>query len=165
MVKTIRPPRWSSAPKARIETHRPRRLARLISIRACRNSIGGVGVPVEQQRRLLEHARDVGDEAARDIAVDHAVVEARRRPSSRSAARTSPSTTHGFCLIVPSATIATSPGLRIGVPVSMPYEPMFVIVIVPSGHLGGLGLAVARRDRQLLERLRELEQATATARP
>ena len=32
---------------------------------------------VEQQRRLLDDARDVGQEAAGDIAVDHAVVEAR----------------------------------------------------------------------------------------
>ena len=38
---------------------------------------------------------------------------------------------------------ATSPGLRIGVPVSMPKTPMLVIVTVPFCHLGGLGLAVA----------------------
>ena len=48
-----------------------------------------------------------------------------------------PSTTHGFCRIEPSATIATSPGLTIGVPVSMPYEPILLVVMVPSSGAGG----------------------------
>ena len=45
--------------------------------------------------------------------------------------RTWPFTTHGCSRIAPNATIADSPGLMIGVPVSMPKTPTFVIVIVP----------------------------------
>ena len=56
------------------------------------------------------------------------------------AGRTSPSTTHGFCLIAPIATIATSPGLRIGVPVSIPNEPRLVTVIVPPAMSAGVDL-------------------------
>ena len=45
---------------------------------------------------------------------------------------TSPETTHGFCLMVPNATIATSPGLMMGVPMSIPRAPMLVMEMVPS---------------------------------
>ena len=39
--------------------------------------------------------------------------------------------THGIRLTAPNARIALSPGLMIGVPVSTPKTPTFVIVIVP----------------------------------
>ncbi len=65
--------------------------------------------------------------------------------------RTSPSTTHGFWRIAPSAMMPTSPGLMIGVPASTPKTPMFVIVIVPPCWSAGVRLALARRQRELLE--------------
>ena len=49
----------------------------------------------------------------------------------------SPSTTHGVGLIAPTARIAASPGLMIGVPVSTPNTPTLVIVNVPPTRSAG----------------------------
>ena len=63
---------------------------------------------------------------------------------------TSPETTQGFCRMVPKATIATSPRLMIGVPVSMPRAPMFVMEIVPSAISAGCVLPSRARRVALL---------------
>ena len=46
-------------------------------------------------------------------------------------------TTHGIRRTAPNATMADSPGLRIGVPVSTPNTPTLVIVIVPPDMSAG----------------------------
>src|SRR5487761_1102844 len=51
-----------------------------------------------------------------------------------------PSCTQGASLIWPSARIAASPGVRIGVPVSTPNTPTLVIVIVPCARSAGVVL-------------------------
>ncbi len=50
---------------------------------------------------------------------------------------TLPLWTHGWSLIAPTARIADSPGLRIGVPVSTPKTPTLVIVTVPPCMAAG----------------------------
>ncbi|CAM5305505.1 hypothetical protein SGRI78S_06741 [Streptomyces griseus subsp. griseus] len=45
--------------------------------------------------------------------------------------------THGWSLIAPTARIADSPGLRIGVPVSTPKTPTLVMVTVPPAIAAG----------------------------
>ena len=47
-------------------------------------------------------------------------------------------TTHGFGRIEPSATMPTSPGFKIGVPVSTPKTPMLVMVMVPFAMSAGV---------------------------
>ena len=54
--------------------------------------------------------------------------------------------------------MAASPGLRMGVPASMPKTPMFVMEIVPPERSAGAGLARARRVRQFGQRRGELQQ-------
>ena len=49
----------------------------------------------------------------------------------------SSSTTHGILRTAPNATMPASPGLRMGVPVSTPNTPTFVIVIVPPAMSAG----------------------------
>src|SRR5699024_7566281 len=81
-----------------------------------------------------------------------------------------PSTTQGFSLIAPTPRITDSPGLRIGVPESMPDTPTLGMVTVPSrvsqsavrsaravlataSHPAGLGRFVVPRGQRRQRRL------------
>ena len=72
-----------------------------------------------------------------------------------------PLCTHGCSRIAPNARIAASPGLRIGVPVSMPKTPDVGDRDGAVGHVRGRRLAGPRGRRELRERARQLLEVQA----
>ena len=76
--------------------------------------------------RVPQDPADVGEEARALLAVDEPMIE-RQRERHDLAQRDLATVLPRWRRAAPIARIAASPGLRMGVPASMPNTPMFVI--------------------------------------